>query len=366
MTLNGQGGNTGTVNSNTIQGSINTTEQTNRLNDLLAQMDNETNTENLQKLQEQVNQLQEQIANTNNTANTVNTANTANTQPVNTVNTVNTDNTDNTADTQPEATQEQKQYAEGVEPQIIRRYSRMALDGDIGQAKAEIQQFQQAGVLSEEKANSLISLLDIKASIKSNTMSGVSEDIYNGSKHGDTALENNLGLKDYERVFNSGNQKTTNQYMDYLENFRGNHNAKSSILQQALAEFNTTGKDQYVGHTTDGWQFITQEQYENKSANETAYQINGRSQKLVNAVTNEAKAIDGFTNNWQTILNQKGNKSVQQNNNQQQQQQLTKYSILKKIFVVDFVSLIYKYQILIIFIAITVLVVVVVVVVVWY
>lgn len=309
MTLNGQDGNTGTVNSNTIQGSINTTEQTNRLNDLLAQMDNETNTENLQKLQEQVNQLQEQIANT---------ANTANTQPVNTVNTV---NTDNTADTQPEATQEQKQYAEGVEPQIIRRYSRMALDGDIDQAKAEIQQFQQAGILSEEKANSLISLLDIKASIKSNTMSGVSEDIYNGSKHGNTALENNLGLKDYERVFNSGNQKTTNQYMDYLENFRGNHNAKSSILQQALAEFNTTGKDQYVGHTTDGWQFITQEQYENKSANETAYQINGRSQKLVNAVTNEAKAIDGFTNNWQTILNQKGNKSVQQNNNQQQQQQ---------------------------------------------
>ena len=306
MTLNGQGGNTGTVNSNTIQGSINTTEQTNRLNDLLAQMDNETNTENLQKLQEQVNQLQEQIANTNNTANT------ANTQPVNTVNTVNT---------QPEATQEQKQYAEGVEPQIIRRYSRMALDGDIDQAKAEIQQFQQAGILSEEKANSLISLLDIKASIKSNTMSGVSEDIYNGSKHGNTALENNLGLKDYERVFNSGNQKTTNQYMDYLENFRGNHNAKSSILQQALAEFNTTGKDQYVGHTTDGWQFITQEQYENKSANETAYQINGRSQKLVNAVTNEAKAIDGFTNNWQTILNQKGNKSVQQNNNQQQQSQ---------------------------------------------
>lgn len=312
MTLNGQGGNTGTVNSNTIQGSINTTEQTNRLNDLLAQMDNETNTENLQKLQEQVNQLQEQIANTNNTANT---ANTANTQPVNTV------NTDNTADTQPEATQEQKQYAEGVEPQIIRRYSRMALDGDIDQAKAEIQQFQQAGILSEEKANSLISLLDIKASIKSNTMSGVSEDIYNGSKHGNTALENNLGLKDYERVFNSGNQKTTNQYMDYLENFRGNHNAKSSILQQALAEFNTTGKDQYVGRTTDGWQFITQEQYENKSANETAYQINGRSQKLVNAVTNEAKAIDGFTNNWQTILNQKGNKSVQQNNNQQQQSQ---------------------------------------------
>ena len=315
MTLNGQGGNTGTVNSNTIQGSIDTTEQTDRLNDLLAQMDNETNTENLQKLQEQVNQLQEQIANTNNTANT---ANTANTQPVNTVNTV---NTDNTADTQPEATQEQKQYAEGVEPQIIRRYSRMALDGDIDQAKAEIQQFQQAGILSEEKANSLISLLDIKASIKSNTMSGVSEDIYNGSKHGNTALENNLGLKDYERVFNSGNQKTTNQYMDYLENFRGNHNAKSSILQQALAEFNTTGKDQYVGHTTDGWQFITQEQYENKSANETAYQINGRSQKLVNAVTNEAKAIDGFTNNWQTILNQKGNKSVQQNNNQQQQSQ---------------------------------------------
>ena len=313
MTLNGQGGNTGTVNSNTIQGSINTTEQTNRLNDLLAQMDNETNTENLQKLQEQVNQLQEQIANTNNTANT---ANTANTQPVN------TDNTDNTADTQPEATQEQKQYVEGVEPQIIRRYSRMALDGDIDQAKAEIQQFQQAGILSEEKANSLISLLDIKASIKSNTMSGVSEDIYNGSKHGNTALENNLGLKDYERVFNSGNQKTTNQYMDYLENFRGNHNTKSSILQQALAEFNTTGKDQYVGHTTDGWQFITQEQYENKSANETAYQINGRSQKLVNAVTNEAKAIDGFTNNWQTILNQKGNKSVQQNNNQQQQQQV--------------------------------------------
>ena len=309
MTLNGQGGNTGTVNSNTIQGSINTTEQTNRLNDLLAQMDNETNTENLQKLQEQVNQLQEQIANTNNTANT------ANTQPVNTVNTA------NTADTQPEATQEQKQYAEGVEPQIIRRYSRMALDGDIDQAKAEIQQFQQAGILSEEKANSLISLLDIKASIKSNTMSGVSEDIYNGSKHGNTALENNLGLKDYERVFNSGNQKTTNQYMDYLENFRGNHNAKSSILQQALAEFNTTGKDQYVGRTTDGWQFITQEQYENKSANETAYQINGRSQKLVNAVTNEAKAIDGFTNNWQTILNQKGNKSVQQNNNQQQQSQ---------------------------------------------
>lgn len=73
--------------------------------------------------------------------------------------------------------------------------------------------------------------------------------------------------------------------------------------------------------TTDGWQFITQEQYENKSANETAYQINGRSQKLINAVTNEAKAIDGFTNNWQTILNQKGNKSVQQNNNQQQQSQ---------------------------------------------
>lgn len=315
MTLNGQGGNTGTVNSNTIQGSIDTTEQTNKLIDLLAQMDNETNTENLQKLQEQVNQLQEQIANT---TNTTNTANTANTQPVNTGNTI---NTDNTADTQPEATQEQKQYAEGVEPQIIRRYSRMALDGDIDQAKAEIQQFQQAGILSEEKANSLISLLDIKASIKSDTMSGVSEDIYNGSKHGNTALENNLGLKDYERVFNSGNQKTTNQYMDYLENFRGNHNAKSSILQQALAEFNTTGKDQYVGRTTDGWQFITQEQYENKSANETAYQINGRSQKLVNAVTNEAKAIEGFTNNWQTILNQKGNKSVQQNNNQQQQSQ---------------------------------------------
>lgn len=291
MTINGQGGNTDTVNSNTIQGSIDTTEQTNRLIDLLAQMDNETNTENLQKLQEQVNQLQEQIANTVDTANT-----------------------------QPEATQEQKQYAEQVEPQIIRRYSRMALDGDIDQAKAEIQQFQQAGVLSEEKANSLISLLDIKASIKSNTMSGVSEDIYNGSKHGDTALENNLGLKDYERVFNSGNQKTINQYVDYLENFRDNHNAKSSILQQALAEFNTTGKDQYVGRTTDGWQFITQEQYENKSANETAYQINGRSQKLINAVTNEAKAIDSFTNNWQTILNQKGNKSVQQNNNQQQQQ----------------------------------------------
>ena len=330
MTLNGQGGNTGTVNSNTIQGSIDTTEQTNRLNDLLAQMDNETNTENLQKLQEQVNQLQEQIATTATTNNTATTATTANTQPVNTVNTVNTDNTADTqpeatqeqiANTVPEATQEQKQYAEGVEPQIVRRYSRMALDGDLDQAKAEIQQFQQAGVLSEEKANSLISLLDIKASIKSNTMSGVSGDIYNGSKHGDTALENNLGLKDYERVFNSGNQKTTNQYMDYLENFRGNHNAKSSILQQALAEFNTTGKDQYVGHTTDGWQFITQEQYENKSANETAYQINGRSQKLVNAVTNEAKAIDGFTNSWQTILNQKGNKSVQQNNNQQQQSQ---------------------------------------------
>lgn len=295
MTLNGQGGNTDAVNSNTIQGSTDTTEQTNTLNDLLAQMDNETNTENLQKLQEQVNQLQEQIANT---ANTVNTANTP-----------------------PEATQEQEQYAEQVEPQIIRRYSRMALDGDIDQAKAEVQQFQQAGVLSEEKANSLIALLDIKASIKSNTMSGVSEDIYNGSKHGDTALENNLGLKDYERVFNSGNQKTINQYMDYLENFRDNHNAKSSILQQALAELNTTGKDQYVGRTTDGWQFITQEQYENKSANETAYQINGRSQKLVNAVTNEAKAIDSFTNNWQTILNQKGNKSVQQNNNQQQQSQ---------------------------------------------
>ena len=31
-------------------------------------------------------------------------------------------------------------------------------------------------------------------------MSGVSEDIYNGSKHGNTALENNLGLKDYEKV----------------------------------------------------------------------------------------------------------------------------------------------------------------------
>ena len=122
MSINGQGGNTDTVNSNTIQGSIDTTEQTNRLNDLLAQMDNETNTENLQKLQEQVNQLQEQIANT---ANTVNTAN-----------------------TQPEATQEQEQYAEQVEPQIIRRYSRMALDGDIDQAKAEVQQFQQAGVLS--------------------------------------------------------------------------------------------------------------------------------------------------------------------------------------------------------------------------
>ena len=324
MTLNGQGGNTGTVNSNTIQGSIDTTEQTNRLNDLLAQMDNETNTENLQKLQEQVNQLQEQIATTATTNNTATTATTANTQPVNTDNTADTQpeaTQEQIANTVPEATQEQKQYAEGVEPQIVRRYSRMALDGDLDQAKAEIQQFQQAGVLSEEKANSLISLLDIKASIKSNTMSGVSGDIYNGSKHGDTALENNLGLKDYERVFNSGNQKTTNQYMDYLENFRGNHNAKSSILQQALAEFNTTGKDQYVGHTTDGWQFITQEQYENKSANETAYQINGRSQKLVNAVTNEAKAIDGFTNSWQTILNQKGNKSVQQNNNQQQQSQ---------------------------------------------
>lgn len=334
MTLNGQGGNTGTVNSNAIQGSIDTTGQTNRLNDLLAQMDNETNIENLQKLQEQVNQLQEQIANTTNTVNTTNTTNTANTaDTVNTTDTTNTiitaDTTDtadtadtaNTANTQPEATQEQKQYAEQVEPQIIRRYSRMALDGDIDQAKAEIQQFQQAGVLSEEKANSLISLLDIKASIKSNTMSGVSGDIYNGSKHGATALENNLGLKDYERVFSSGNQKTTNQYMDYLENFRDNHNAKSSILQQALAEFNTTGKDQYVGRTTDGWQFITQEQYENKSANETAYQISGRSQKLVNAVTNEAKAIDSFTNNWQTILNQKGNKPVQQNNNQQQQVQ---------------------------------------------
>ena len=322
MTLNGQGGNTDTVNSNTIQGSIDTTEQTNSLNDLLAQMDNETNTENLQKLQEQVNQLQEQIANTANTTNTTNTTNTVNTDStINTANTINTDSTDNTDSTQPEATQEQQQYAEQVEPQIIRRYSRMALDGDIDQAKAEIQQFQQAGVLSEEKANSLISLLDIKASIKSNTMSGVSGDIYNGSKHGDTALENNLGLKDYERVFSSGNQKTTNQYMDYLENFRDNHNAKSSSLQQALAEFNTTGKDQYVGRTTDGWQFITQEQYENKSANETAYQINGRSQKLVNAVTNEAKAIDSFTNNWQTILNQKGNKPVQQNNNQQQQSQ---------------------------------------------
>ena len=294
MTINGQGGNTSTVNNNTIQGSTDTTEQTNRLNDLLAQMDNETNTENLQKLQEQVNQLQEQIANANTT---------------------------NTTNTQPEATQEQKQYAEQVEPQIIRRYSRMALDGDIDQAKAEIQQFQQAGVLSEEKANSLISLLDIKASIKSNTMSGVTEDIYNGSKHGDTALENNLGLKDYDRVFNYGNQKTINQYMDYLENFRDNHNAKSSILQQALVEFNTTGQGQYVGHTTDGWQFITQEQYDNKSDNETAYLINGRSQKLVNAVTNEAKAIDSFRNNWQTILNQKGNKPVQQNNNQQQQVQ---------------------------------------------
>lgn len=326
--------NAGTMTlSNTIQGSTDTTKQTNRLNDLLAQMDNETNAENLQKLQEQVNQLQEQIANTANTANTTNTANTADTvnttdtaNTINTVNTINTTDTVNTTDTtdttntQPEATQEQKQYAEQVEPQIVRRYSRMDLDGDLDQAKAEIQQFQQAGVLSEEKANSLISLLDIKASIKSNTMSGVSEDIYNGSKHGATALENNLGLKDYERVFSSGNQKTTNQYMDYLENFRDNHNAKSSILQQALAEFNTTGKDQYVGRTTDGWQFITQEQYENKSANETAYQINGRSQKLINAVTNEAKAIDGFTNNWQTILNQKGNKPVQQNNNQQQQQ----------------------------------------------
>ena len=293
MTLNGQGSNANIAN-NTVQGSTDTTEQTNRLNDLLAQMDNETNTENLQKLQEQVNQLQEQIANTN----TVNTTN-----------------------TQPEVTQEQKQFAKQVEPQIIRRYSRMALDGDIDQAKSEVQQLQQTGVISEEKANSLISLLDIKASIKSDTMSGVTADIYNGSKHGNTALENNLGLKDYDRVFNSGNQKTINQYMDYLENFRDNHNAKSSILQQALAEFNSTGNNQYVGRTTDGWQFITKEQYENKSANETAYQLNGKSQKLVNAITNEAKAIDSFTNNWQTILNQKDNKPVQQNSNRQQQSQ---------------------------------------------
>ena len=34
----------------------------------------------------------------------------------------------------------------------------MALDGDIDQAKTEVQQLQEAGVLSEEKANSLISL----------------------------------------------------------------------------------------------------------------------------------------------------------------------------------------------------------------
>ena len=250
-------------------------ETDNRQADLLTQLENETDAERITELEDELAKLQEQQTNTNQ------------------------------EQTQPTLTPEQETFKAENEDKIVRRYSRIALEEDLDKAKQEINQLQQAGILSEDKATSLVSLLDIKARIKSNNSSSVSEDIYRGSKHGDSNLETNLGLRDYQRVFNTGTPATVSKYMGYLENFEASHHNKSQILQQALQEAKATNTNQYVGFVEgQGWSMVSKEVFDNKNTNDRVYEIHRGSERFVNQVTQEANDITTFKNDWQVLLNQ--------------------------------------------------------------
>lgn len=143
-----------------------------------------------------------------------------------------------------EPTEEQKAQSKVVVVEAAQQVRANTLDA------THIDQLEHAGVLTEEDANELRRMLDIKRVISSQrSPEQVDDAVYKGTK-GATTAESDIGLNEYQTVLDDAIEKndtaTLDNYLSKLDNFAQNQTSKAAALEEAIAMNPSNAKPLYI------------------------------------------------------------------------------------------------------------------------
>lgn len=143
-----------------------------------------------------------------------------------------------------EPTEEQKAQSKVVVVEAAQQVRANTLDA------THIDQLEHAGVLTEEDANELRRMLDIKRVISSQrSPEQVDDAVYKGTK-GATTAESDIGLSEYQTVLDDAIEKndtaTLDNYLSKLDNFAQNQTSKAAALEEAIAMNPSNAKPLYI------------------------------------------------------------------------------------------------------------------------